>query len=180
MKSERSSPSEKPMAATKKPALDAEQILDAIDDSPEVTIYRDLQWEGTFKDYMSMVLEDPAIIRNAHQRMYDMILQHGSSEYVHQKETMLRYKFFEDPFNNGHDAVFGIERALMQLVAHFKSAAYHFGTEKRVLLLHGPVGSAKSTIVRLLKRGLEQYSRVKKAASTRLAGKLRTKSRARR
>ena len=149
------------MAATKKPALDAEQILDAIDDSPEVTIYRDLQWEGTFKDYMSMVLEDPAIIRNAHQRMYDMILQHGSSEYVHQKETMVNFKFFSDPFNNGHEAVFGIERALMQLVAHFKSAAHHFGTEKRVLLLHGPVGSAKSTIVRLLKRGLEQYSRSK-------------------
>ncbi len=149
------------MAASKKPALDAEQILDAIDDSPEVTIYRDLQWEGSFKDYMAMVLEDPAIIRNAHQRMYDMILQHGSSEYVHQKETMVNYKFFSDPFNNGHEAVFGIERALMQLVAHFKSAAYHFGTEKRVLLLHGPVGSAKSTIVRLLKRGLEQYSRSK-------------------
>ena len=161
MKPERSSPSEKPMAAPKKPALDAEQILDAIDDSPEVTIYRDLQWEGTFKDYMAMVLEDPAIIRNAHQRMYDMILQHGSSEYVHQKETMVNFKFFSDPFNNGHEAVFGIERALMQLVAHFKSAGYHFGTEKRVLLLHGPVGSAKSTIVRLLKRGLEQYSRSK-------------------
>ena len=161
MKSERSSPSEKNMAAPKKPALDAEQILDAIDDSPEVTIYRDLQWEGTFKDYMAMVLEDPAVIRNSHQRMYDMILAHGSSEYVYQKETMVRYKFFEDPFNNGHEAVFGIERALMQLVAHFKSAAYHFGTEKRVLLLHGPVGSAKSTIVRLLKRGLEQYSRSK-------------------
>lgn len=161
MKPERNSPSEKPMAASKKPALDAEQILDAIDDSPEVTIYRDLQWEGSFKDYMAMVLEDPAIIRNAHQRMYDMILQHGSSEYVHQKETMVNYKFFSDPFNNGHEAVFGIERALMQLVAHFKSAAYHFGTEKRVLLLHGPVGSAKSTIVRLLKRGLEQYSRSK-------------------
>src|SRR5207248_2034461 len=29
----------------------------------------------------------------------------------------------------------------------------------RVLLLHGPVGSSKSTIARLLKRGLEDYSR---------------------
>src|SRR5205085_2210993 len=31
--------------------------------------------------------------------------------------------------------------------------------EKRVLLLHGPVGSSKSTIARLLKKGLEEYSR---------------------
>src|SRR2546427_12272691 len=30
---------------------------------------------------------------------------------------------------------------------------------RRRLLLHGPVGSSKSTIARLLKKGLEQYSR---------------------
>ena len=41
----------------------------------------------------------------------------------------------------------------------FKSAAKGYGTEKRVLLLHGPVGSSKSTIARLLKKGLEQASR---------------------
>lgn len=160
MKPERNAPSEKNMPA-KKPSLDADQILQAIDDSPEVTAYRDLQWQGNFKEYLAQVLEDPAIVRNAHQRMYDMLLSYGSSEYQFQKETLVRYNFFQDPFNNGREAVYGIEKALMQLVAHFKSAAFNFGTEKRVLLLHGPVGSAKSTIVRLLKRGLEAYSRTK-------------------
>ncbi len=43
----------------------------------------------------------------------------------------------------------------MQLVDFFKSAAQGYGTEKRILLLHGPVGSSKSTIARLLKKGLE-------------------------
>ena len=47
----------------------------------------------------------------------------------------------------------------MQLVNAFKSAAKGYGTERRVLLLHGPVGSSKSTIARLLKRGLEEYAR---------------------
>ena len=46
----------------------------------------------------------------------------------------------------------------MQLVNAFKSAAKGYGTEQRVLLLHGPVGSSKSTIARLLKKGLEHYS----------------------
>ena len=41
---------------------------------------------------------------------------------------------------------------------HIKGAAGFYGTEKRILLLHGPVGSSKSTICRLLKRGLEKYS----------------------
>ena len=47
----------------------------------------------------------------------------------------------------------------MNLVNILKSAAHGYGTERRVLLLHGPVGSSKSTIARLLKKGLERYSR---------------------
>ena len=39
-----------------------------------------------------------------------------------------------------------------------KSAAAGYGIERRVLLLHGPVGSSKSTIVRMLKKGIERYS----------------------
>jgi serine protein kinase len=69
-------------------------------------------------------------------------------------------------FVNGNDAVFGLDIPLMRLVNVFKSAAYGYGTEKRVLLLHGPVGSSKSTIARLLKRGMEQYSAPPRARST--------------
>ena len=56
------------------------------------------------------------------------------------------------------DAVFGLDDQLASLVNAFKSAAQGYGIEKRVLLLHGPVGSSKSTIARLLKKGLERYS----------------------
>ncbi|MCA9580923.1 MAG: serine protein kinase [Myxococcales bacterium] len=138
---------------------DINAILDSIADSPEVREFRELQWQGSFNDYLKMVVEDPRIVRNAHQRVYEMILSHGSEEFTQYKERLVRYKFFNDPFTGGHEAIFGIEKKLMQLVSHFKSAAFQFGTEKRVLLLHGPVGSAKSTIARLLKRGLEVYSR---------------------
>src|SRR5207342_89347 len=54
---------------------------------------------------------------------------------------------------------------LMKLVNFFQSAALSYGTEKRVLLLHGPVGSSKSTIARLLKKGLEHYSRTEAGRS---------------
>jgi serine protein kinase len=47
----------------------------------------------------------------------------------------------------------------MRLVNVLKAAAMRYGTEKRIILLHGPVGSSKSTIARLLKKGLEEYSR---------------------
>jgi hypothetical protein len=55
--------------------------------------------------------------------------------------------------------VYGLDIPLMRLVNIFKSAAYGYGPERRIILLHGPVGSAKSTIVRLIKKGLEDYSR---------------------
>src|SRR5438876_5118200 len=71
---------------------------------------------------------------------------------------MIRYNFFNEFAAKHSDAIYGLDRTLVQLVNAFKSAAKGYGIEKRVLLLHGPVGSSKSTIARLLKKGLEQYS----------------------
>jgi serine protein kinase len=51
-----------------------------------------------------------------------------------------------------------LEDTLNELAQFIRGAAGGFGTEKRVLLLHGPVGSAKSTICRVIKKGLEDYS----------------------
>ena len=101
-----------------------------------------------------------------------MITSYGTEEIVVNKEKLVRYKFFEDPDNQGEDAIFGLERTLINLVNILKSAANGYGTERRVLLLHGPVGSSKSTIARLLKKGLERYSRADDGAALqlRLAG----------
>lgn len=121
--------------------------------------YKFHHWEGSFYEYLEMVKANPSITRNAFQRMYDMIISYGSTSYVEYKKNITHYHFFEDPIENGKDAVFGLDVQLMKLVHFFKSAALGYGTEKRVLLLHGPVGSAKSTIARVLKKGIELYSR---------------------
>ena len=126
--------------------------------------YREFNWEGSFFEYLDLVKEKPAIARNAFQRMFDMILSWGTTSYVEYKKNILHYKFFEDPIEGGRDAVFGLDIPLMKLVHFFKSAAFGYGTEKRVLLLHGPVGSAKSTIARMLKKGVENYSRTEEGA----------------
>ena len=125
----------------------------------DVDEYRELHWEGSFEDYLDLVREDPAIVRTAYQRIYDMVLSYGTEEYIDNKKKIVRYNFFSDPFGNGHDAIYGLDIPLMRLVNVFKAAANEYGTEKRIILLHGPVGSSKSTIARLLKKGLEEYSR---------------------
>ncbi len=142
----------------------ADAILDLVRRDKASQEFRDLHWTGSFRDYLDRALEDPRIARNAFQRTYDMILSHGTDEYVAHKERTIRYRFFADPFQNGRDAVFGVEPSLMKLVAHLRSAAAGYGSERRILLLHGPVGSAKSTIARLIKRGLEHYSKTPEGA----------------
>jgi serine protein kinase len=49
-------------------------------------------------------------------------------------------------------------------VEYFSSAAQRLEVRKRILLLMGPVGGGKSTIVSLLKKGLEQYTRTEDGA----------------
>lgn len=121
--------------------------------------FRDLSWSGTFEDYLNLVKRNPKVTRNAFQRMYELILDYGVVKYIDTKKEVIRYKFFDDEENNGKDAVFGLDISLMKFMNVLRSAAQGYGTEKRVILLHGPVGSAKSTICRLLKQGVERYSK---------------------
>jgi serine protein kinase len=134
-------------------------VISLIAEMQDVEGFREQYWEGSLDDYVDIVRANPKVARSAYQRLYDMILSYGTEEYTRNRETVVHYKFFDDPFDGGRDAIYGLDRSLMQLVQVFESAARRYGTEKRVLLLHGPVGSAKSTIVRLLKKGLEVYSK---------------------
>ncbi len=126
--------------------------------------FKHLNWNGSFQEYVDRVSENPKIARNAFQRVYDMVMSFGTTNYTEYKKDITRYHFFDDPTDNGADAVFGIDVHLMKLVNFFNAAAAGYGTEKRVLLLHGPVGSAKSSIARLLKKGLEHYSKTDEGA----------------
>jgi serine protein kinase len=134
-------------------------ILNALRQELNLSDYRKKHWEGSFDEYLDIVREHPEVTRTAYQRLYDMILSHGTEEVYENKEKITRYRFFNDFAASHGDAIYGLDRPIMHLVNCFKSAAKGYGTERRVLLLHGPVGSSKSTIARLLKKGLEQYSK---------------------
>lgn len=139
-------------------------LLSLVYDMHDVKTFEELAWEGTFKDYLGILENQPQVARNAFQRMYDMILSYGSEDYFEYKKKITHYKFFDDPYDDGKDAIYGLDISLMKLVNAFRSAARGYGTEKRILLLHGPVGSAKSTVVRLIKKGLEHYSKTPEGA----------------
>ncbi len=137
----------------------ATAILDTLRTQLDTAEYKKLHWEGSFAQYLDTVLAHPGVTRTAYQRLYDMVLSHGVEDVYENKDKLPRYKFFTEFAAKHGDGIYGLDRPLNQLVNTFKSAALGYGTERRVILLHGPVGSAKSTIARLLKRGIEEYSR---------------------
>jgi len=115
---------------------------------------RGLQWEGTFAQYFEIVTKKPEAVRLAHERIYHMIMDAGMET---SRTGEPRYNFFSEE-------IFGIEKPLQQIVEYFHSAAQRLEVRKRILLLMGPVGGGKSSIVYLIKRGLEDYSRIEAGA----------------
>ena len=140
------------------------QLVHLIENRLDRQQFQRHNWEGSFWEYLDLCEKNPSIVRNAYQRLYDAIMDGGFEKYKLFKKECVRYNFFSDPFDAGADAIFGLDFALMQLVDFLRSAAEGYGTDKRILLLHGPVGSSKSTIARLLKKGLEHYSRTEEGA----------------
>ncbi|MFC7320084.1 PrkA family serine protein kinase [Halobacillus campisalis] len=108
----------------------------------------ELKWEGTFRDYLELLREKPFLAQSAHSRVYNMITEAG----IEQGSAHKKYSFFEED-------IYGLDEAMERLVEeYFHPAARRLDVRKRILLLMGPVSGGKSTLVNLLKRGLEKYS----------------------
>lgn len=115
----------------------------------------DLFWEGSLLDYLQLVREDPKIAGTAHERVYRMIEHAGIRELG---DGRREYAFFSD-------TLFGLEDSIQLLVEeYFRPAAQRLDVRKRLLLLMGPVSGGKSTLVTLMKNGLEAFTRTPEGA----------------
>ncbi|HEY6215787.1 MAG TPA: PrkA family serine protein kinase [Pyrinomonadaceae bacterium] len=117
-----------------------------------------LRWEGSFRDYFELVAQNPRIAQLSHARINDMVHAAGVERLNEgTQHEILSYKFFAAE-------LFGIEEPIARIVEYFKSAAQRLEVRKRILLLMGPVGGGKSTIVNMLKRGLEDWTKIDEGA----------------
>ncbi len=113
-----------------------------------------LKWEGSFREYLEIVAKNPLVAQLAHARVYQMIKYCGITEENDRK----KYGFFDKE-------IFGLEKTIERLVEeYFHPAARRLDVRKRILLLMGPVSGGKSTIVAMLKKGLEQFSKLDEGA----------------
>ena len=106
-------------------------------------------WEGTFAEYLRMVIQKPSLSRLAHSLVHEAILAQGV-EVSPDGEPV--YGLFDGK-------IFGLERSLDRIVQYFAASAQRLEVRKRILLLLGPPAVGKSSIVSLLKQALEQHTR---------------------
>ena len=62
-------------------------ILNTLRQQLNLTDYRKKHWEGTFEEYLDIVREHPEVTRTAYQRLYDMILSHGTEEVYERRKS---------------------------------------------------------------------------------------------
>jgi len=124
------------------------QLFEAL--SSHVNEFNSLAWEGTLRDYINFIIEDPAIHSNAHARVLNMIEHYGVKK--DEDGEVEEYGFFSSD-------LFGIDESLEELMSYLRAAAAGSEVSRRILLLYGPTSSGKSQLAVLLKRGLEEYSK---------------------
>ena len=117
-------------------------------------------WKGTFADYLSMVIENPSLVKLSHARVRDAILAQGVDTSATGEPV---YRLFED-------YIYGLDDVLKQIVEYFDAASNGSETRKRILLLLGPPASGKSTIVALIKKALEDHTRTDEGAVYAISG----------
>jgi serine protein kinase len=134
------------------------ELLDKLDSHTQK--HQAEEWSGTFRDYLSMVRDNPRVARLAHARIYDMVRSAGvDTDEVLGTE---KYRFFQKD-------LFGVDEALAQIMEYFKAASLGSDVGRRILMIYGPPSSGKSQFVILLKRGLEEYTRTPEGAAYAIA-----------
>lgn len=113
----------------------------------------------SFQEYYQLICEKPEVhLRSSAQYMVDMMEHYGTESIERSTGEVIRFKVFDRPFNGGEGRVAGQEDVQVAIHRTFSNFARE-GRVNKLILLHGPNGSAKSSLVRALMAGMEDYSR---------------------
>jgi len=120
--------------------------------------HRARYWQGSFAEFLAQVLPErpEALSRTSHQYLWDMLRwyggKYGHGDHEHGANILFSHELF------------GIDPALDRIADYFKSASAGSEVGRRLLLLLGPPSGGKSTLVILLKQGLEEFSHTDEGA----------------
>jgi predicted Ser/Thr protein kinase len=110
-------------------------------------------------EYVDRLLEEPRIGSHSAKYLLEAIESYGTRTVVEEGEEKERYRFFDDPANDGEHAVLGNTDVLNGFVDTLRSIASRRGKEEKIVWIEGPTATGKSEFKRCLVNGLREYSK---------------------
>ncbi|WP_225334489.1 PrkA family serine protein kinase [Halomicrobium urmianum] len=135
--------------------MTAEEYIDRADD----TLDRTYEEPMPLSAYVESVLEQPELASHAAKYLLDAIEEAGTRTVIEEGEEKERYRFFDDPHNDGEHAILGNTEVLNGLVDDLRSIAAGRGKDEKIIWLEGPTATGKSELKRCLINGLREYSK---------------------
>lgn len=118
----------------------------------------------SFSEYFKLLQEQPKEqLRNAAQYVKAVFDHFGTEQVARPYGTYTRYKLFDAPFSGGEGRIAGqehVQMAIYKILSNF----VRVGRINKMILLHGPNGSAKSTLVNCIVSAMEAYAKLPQGA----------------
>jgi predicted Ser/Thr protein kinase len=124
----------------------------------------------SFREYLELFVEDPARYgRDAATYVRDVFDWFGTEELEKPTGKVTRFKLFDAPWSSedtrdSREPVLVGQEDLQGAIYKFISNFVNEGRANKLILAHGPNGSAKSTTAACILRGLEHYSTLPEGA----------------
>jgi predicted Ser/Thr protein kinase len=118
----------------------------------------------SFAEYLDVLVANPKHqLRSSTQYLVDCFDHYGTSMVKYPWGEVRRFHLFDAPWAGGEDRLYGHEH-VQDVVYKTLRGFVQDGRPNKLVLLHGPNGSAKSTFIRCLGRALEHYSTLDEGA----------------
>lgn len=111
----------------------------------------------SFGQFIEALEQNPTLhTRSVAQYVRDCVHFYGTSQVDTITGPTTRFNLFDAPFDDERERMLGQEAAQQRVVKLFENFA-RGGRVDKLILLHGPNGSAKSTFIKMIMRALEHY-----------------------
>jgi predicted Ser/Thr protein kinase len=135
--------------------VSGEDFIDAADRALDETYSAPM----SLSEYVEMLFSHPERAAHASKYLLDAIEDAGTRTVIEEGEEKERYRFFDDPWNDGEHAILGNTGVLNNFVDDLRSIAAGRGKEEKIIWLDGPTATGKSELKRCLINGLREYSK---------------------
>jgi len=109
--------------------------------------------------YVERAFERPSIASHAPKYLLEAIESMGTRTVIEEGEERERYRFFDDPANDGEHAILGNTDVLNGFVDDLRTIAADRGKREKIIWFDGPTATGKSELKRCLINGLREYSK---------------------